>query len=119
MSTTIISQAGVVVGANAPLTGVTDVSVTGVSDVRFAGNTLVEQLSNLDVVADELTFSAPVEYIQIYNSDGVATLLATVNTVTITVPADTLIGPIKVGSTPSAVVAIAGAASTFIVSRFA
>ena len=85
--------------------------------VTLRGTTIVEQLTEADVVTGALTFAAPVVYIHAYNSHATNALELTVNAVVITIPAVTGFGPVKVGSIPSAVVGVAGTSTTYIVSR--
>jgi hypothetical protein len=86
--------------------------------VKEAGSTLVEQLTDADEVAGDLTFSAPIEYVEIFNTDSSNAGVFTVNTVNIAVPANAVFGPTKVGSVPSATVSVSGATTSYIVSRY-
>ena len=81
------------------------------------GSSLLEQLTEADVVGGALTFSAAVEYVEVYNTDATNAGVFTVNGVAIAVPAATVFGPAKVGTTPAAAVAVTGA-TTYIVSRY-
>ena len=86
--------------------------------IGIKGSNLLEQLTEADVSGGELTFSSAVEYVEIYNTDASNAGVFTVNGVAISVPAATVFGPAKVGTTPAAVVAVAGATTTYIVSRY-
>lgn len=85
--------------------------------VIAAGSTLVEQLTEADLVGGVLTFAAPVAYIEIVNTDAANAGTFTVNGVALVVPAETIVGPIAVGATPAAVVEVTGT-TTYIVSRY-
>ena len=87
--------------------------------VTVKGSTLLEQLTQADVSGGDLTFAAAVEYVEIYNTDASNAGTFTVNGVVITVPADTVFGPAKIGTTPSATVTVAGSTASYIVSRYA
>ena len=86
--------------------------------VTVKGSNLLEQLTEADLVSDELTFSAPVEFIEIYNTDEVNAGTFTVNGVVIAVPADTVFGPAAIGVAPDPVVLVDGGTTSYIVSRY-
>lgn len=90
----------------------------GVRRVSVTGSNLVEQLTQADAVGGTLTFSAPVAYVEIVNTDTANTGTFTVNGVALVVPPETIVGPIAVGTTPAAAVTVSGA-TTYIVSRYA
>ena len=87
-------------------------SITG----SLPNQTLVEQLTEADVVLGVLTFSANIVCIEIYNTDATNSGTFTVNGIDIVVPATkSFMSPI--GGTTSATVSITGA-TTYIVSRY-
>ena len=94
-------------------------SLLNPSRVVVSGSNLVEQLTQADVSGGTLTFSAAIEYVEIYNTDASNAGVFTVNGIAINVPAATVFGPARVGTTPAAAVTVAGATTTYIVSRYA
>jgi hypothetical protein len=86
--------------------------------IYIPGTTLVENLTDADLDGTDLVFTAPVEYVMIYNSSPGDALTALVNGILIGVPAATSFGPAKVGVTPDATVVMGGDSSTFIVQRW-
>ena len=85
--------------------------------VTVKGSNLVEQLTEADLVGGNLTFAAPVAYIEIVNTDTVNAGTFTVSGVAIIVPPEVAFGPVAVGTTPSATVTVTGSAS-YIVNRY-
>jgi hypothetical protein len=85
-------------------------------NVEFPGSNLVEQKTHSNAVGGVLTFSAPIQTIEIFNTDATNTGIFTVNGIQITVPPNT---PFKssVAGTPSANVTVTGT-TTYIVSRY-
>ena len=82
------------------------------------GSNLVEQRTEADEVAGDLTFSAPVAFVEIVNLDTENAGTFTVNGVALLVPPEVIVGPIGVGATPAAVVEVTGS-TEYIVSRYA
>ena len=84
--------------------------------VKLAGETLLEQLTELDLAGGNLTFSGNIEAIEIYNVDEVNFGTFNVNGISIVVPPITMYKALIAG-TPSAVVSVTGS-TAFIVSRY-
>jgi hypothetical protein len=86
------------------------------NQVTLKGNTLAEQLTDADESAGDLTFAADIEFVDIYNRDATNDGEFVVNGITIVVPAGAAFGPVRIGGSPSAIVAVTGSAS-YVVSR--
>ena len=80
------------------------------------GNTLQEQLTETDAIANVLSFSENISTIELYNTDAVNTGIFNVNGIDITVPPEKYFKS-TIGGTPSTEVTISGA-TTYIVSRY-
>lgn len=89
---------------------------SGVKQVEITGNTLLEQKTEVDVVAGVLTFSQPIDVVEIFNTDATNSGMFIVNGVGITMPAGKSFKA-SVGVTPSKLVTVTGA-TTYIVSRY-
>lgn len=86
-------------------------------NVQLSGSNLQEQLTEADAVSGVLTFSEPIKYVGLYNTDETNTGVFTVNGIAITVPPGKWFES-GIGGTPSAQVTVTGATS-YIVSRYA
>lgn len=83
---------------------------------RLSGSTLAEQQTEADAVTGTLTFSADLEYVEIYNTDATNDGVFTINGIAVNVPADEVWSG-KVGGTAGDTVDVTGATS-YIVSRY-
>jgi hypothetical protein len=86
-------------------------------DAKLTGSNLQEQKTEADAVGGVLTFSKPIQYIELYNTDETNAGVFTVNGIAITVPVGKVFNS-GIGGTPSAQVTITGA-TKYIVSRYA
>jgi hypothetical protein len=84
--------------------------------VRVEGDTLLQQLTQADVVSGDLTFEAAPVFIEIINEDPVNAGVFTVNGLALRVPAETTTGILRIVGTPSAVVEVTGS-TAYIVNR--
>jgi len=80
------------------------------------GNTLQEQFTETDAIANVLTFSENISTIELYNTDTINTGIFNVNGIDITVPSEKYFKS-TIGGIPSTEVTISGA-TTYIVSRY-
>lgn len=85
-------------------------------EVVLTGSNLQEQKTQADAVTGTLTFAAPIQTVEIYNTDASNAGKFTVNGIVITVPAGKSFKS-AVGGTPSASVTVTGS-TTYIVSRY-
>lgn len=94
---------------------ITDVHVR--NEIRAKALTLEEQLTELNVVDDTLTFSKDIYFVEIYNTDEINDGLFNVNGIDIVVPAGKILGVTKIGGTPSPTVVVVNSVS-YIVTRY-
>ena len=91
-----------------------DVNVT--NDLRVMDIALQEQRTEADASGGTLTFSDVIEAVDIYNRDSVAGVF-TINSMEITVPADTFFTAV-IDGIPSSTVTVSGS-SSYIIGRYA
>ncbi len=84
--------------------------------VSAIGSLVVEQKTQANAVTGTVTFSKPLQHLEIYNTDTVNDGVFNVNGINITVP-KTESFKASYGGTPSAGVTITGA-TTYILTRF-
>lgn len=91
-------------------------TVNEADGITLAGSTLQEQKTEADAVGGAVTFSAPIQTLEIYNTDPTNTGTFTVNGIVITVPSGKVFKS-AIGGTPSSSVSVSTAA-TYILSRY-
>ena len=101
---------------NKDVSGTEIFTTTNPAYTQQIGNTLQEQLTETDAIANVLSFSENISTIELYNTDAINTGIFNVNGIDITVPPEKYFKS-TIGGTPSTEVTISSA-TTYIVSRY-
>lgn len=90
--------------------------ITDVEVKNIAGNTVEEQLTNLQASAGKITFTKNIEYVSIFNTDATNIGIFNINGININIPPNTY-AEFKIGGTPRNYITVTGS-TKYIVTRY-
>lgn len=93
-----------------------EVDQNGAASVALMGSVVVEQKTQVQAVGGKVTFSKPIQHLEIYNTDATNEGVFLVNGINITVPKGESFKA-SYGGTPSKDVTVTGATS-YILTRY-